>query len=334
MTTPQPPRYIPGTYLWRKTVSQSKQDRTESVAAIFGRVLTAMVTPFDGDNAVDLVETENLAGLLTRTGWNDGLVVNGTNGESISTNDEEKALVVAAAKRALGSNGAKLIAGVGSGDTRSSIKLAREAASAGADGLLVVAPYYSRPTQAGLLNHFMEIADSTELPVMLYDIPQRTGVRIEPETFAQAAEHPRILAVKDAKGDLESSSWVMRETDLAYYSGDDALNLPLLSIGAVGFVSVVGHVVGDRLRLLLELHRSGRAAEAMALHRELLPVYRGMFRAPAAASVKTALAVLGHPLSSLRSPMVRLSPEQETCLLADLALAGVGRPRLIKAAGL
>ena len=314
-------------------MSQSKQHHTEAIAETFGRVLTAMVTPFGTANAVDLVETENLAGLLTRTGWNDGLVVNGTTGESISTTDLEKSAIVAAAKRALAPSGAKLIAGAGSGDTRSSIKLARNAEAEGADGLLVVAPYYSRPTQEGLLGHFLDIADSTELPVMLYDIPQRTGVRIEPETFAAAAKHPRILAVKDAKGDLESSSWVMRETELAYYSGDDALNLPLLSIGAVGFVSVVGHVVGDKLRLLLDLHRSGRVAEAMELHRELLPVYRGMFRAPAAASVKMALENMGHPNSGLRSPMLGLSPQQTGELLADLALGGVELSKMLERAG-
>ena len=315
-------------------MSPSKQHHVEATAQLFGRVLTAMVTPFDTSNNVDLVETENLAGRLTRPGWNDGLVVNGTTGESISTNDAEKSAVVAAAKRALGDHGAKLIAGAGSGDTRSSIKLAREAAAEGADGLLVVAPYYSRPTQAGLLGHFLDIAESTELPIMLYDIPARTGVRIEPETFAAAAKHPRILAVKDAKGDLESSSWVMNETSLAYYSGDDALNLPLLSIGAVGFVSVVGHVLGDKLRELLELHRSGQVAQAIELHRELLPIYRGMFRAPAAASVKAALEMLGHTRSGLRSPMIELSAQQQATLGADLSRAGIFPARTIQAATL
>lgn len=334
MNFPKKFRHQSGNHNWRKIVTQTKTHHTESVADTFGRVLTAMVTPFDSTNAVDLAETENLAGLLTREGWNDGVVVNGTTGESIATDESEKAAIVAAAKRAVGATGARLIAGVGSGDTRSCVRLARDAAAEGADGLLVVAPYYSRPTQAGLLGHFLDIADSTDLPVMLYDIPQRTGVPIEPETFAAAAEHPRILAVKDAKGDLESSSWVMRETGLAYYSGDDALNLPLLSIGAVGFVSVVGHVAGDRLQLLLELYSSGRAREARTLHEELLPVYRGMFRAPAAASVKAALEALGHRRSGLRSPMVGLSPEQEATLLADLALGGVGRPRMVQGMGL
>ena len=311
----------------------TNEQHTGRIADTFGRVLTAMVTPFDVHDAVDIAATERLAGMLTRKGWNDGVVVNGTTGESIATSEVEKAEIVAAAKRATAGTGATVIAGVGTGDTRSSIGLAHDAAAAGADGLLLVAPYYSRPTQAGLLRHFMAIADSTDLPVMLYDIPQRTGVRIEPETFAVAATHPRILAVKDAKGDLESSSWVMRETDLAYYSGDDALNLPLLSIGAVGFVSVVGHVAGERLRLLLELHRSGHVEEARALHEELLPVYRGMFRAPAAASVKTALEALGHPRSWLRSPMEGLSDEQRATLMADLVLGGVGNTRVVQKAG-
>ncbi len=220
-------------------------------------------------------------------------------------------------------SGTKVIAGVGAADTRHSVALAMAAASEGADGLLVVAPYYSRPSQRGILEHFLAIADSTPLPVMLYDIPKRTGVAVEPDTLVAAAQHPRILAVKDAKGDLESSAWVMKRTDLAYFSGDDALTLPLLSIGAVGFVSVVGHVVGDRLRDLLDCYTQGRVAEALDIHRELLPVYRGMFRAPAAASVKAALACRGLPGGPVRLPLVGLTDEETDVLMQDLASARV-----------
>ncbi|GLB68183.1 4-hydroxy-tetrahydrodipicolinate synthase [Arthrobacter mangrovi] len=292
---------------------------TTTAATTFGNVLTAMVTPFDQCDRVDLPAAERLAAWLTRDGWNDGIVVNGTTGESIATSDHEKSKMVGAARRAVAGSGKRVIAGVGAGDTRHSIRLAQAAEQWGADGLLLVAPYYSRPSQRGLLRHFLAVADSTSLPVMLYDIPQRAGVAIEPETFAAAAKHPSIVAVKDAKGDLESSSWVMRETALEYYSGDDALNLPLLAIGAVGFVSVVGHVVGDKLAELFHLYSQGRVDQALAVHRELLPVYRGMFRAPAAASVKAALAALGMPAGSLRTPLAELTAEEHTALLADLA---------------
>lgn len=285
----------------------------------FGRVITAMVTPFDAAGRVDDVAAERLATLLTRSGWNDAVAVNGTTGESISTDDAEKSRVIAAAKRATAGTGRKVIAGVGSGSTRHSVELAEQAAEAGADGLLVVAPYYSRPSQAGLLEHFRAIAEATPLPVMLYDIPKRTGVAIEPETLRAAAEHPRIIAVKDAKGDFEAASQVMATTALAFYSGDDSLNLPWLSVGATGFVSVVGHVVGDRLSTLVRLFDEGRNAEALALHRDLLPICLGMFRAPGAASAKAALELLGVQAGSVRLPLVGLTVEQQRALHADLA---------------
>ena len=309
----------------RDSMSNTEEHR-QIIAQGLGSVLTAMVTPFDSEENVDLDAVARLARSLTEPGRNDGIVVNGTTGESISTTESEKHSILAAAVEAVAGTGAKVIAGVGSGDTGSSVALARSAAAAGADGLLVVAPYYSRPNQAGLLRHFMQIADSTDLPVMLYDIPARSGVAIEHSTFVAASVHPNIVAVKDAKGDLESSSWVMRETPLAYYSGDDALNLPLLSLGAVGFVSVVGHVVAERLRMLLELHRAGKGREALAVHQELLPVYRGMFRQPAAASVKAALELLGDPASTLRGPMVGLTAAQRDVLSNDLLQAAVGIP--------
>jgi len=297
-------------------------ERAASSAAAcraFGSVITAMVTPFDHRGEPDNVGASTLARWLTQPGWNDGIVVNGTTGESVATSDREKASMVQCVTQAVRDRGTKVIAGVGAGDTRHSVALAMAAASQGADGLLVVAPYYSRPSQRGILEHFLAIADSTPLPVMLYDIPKRTGVAVEPDTFVAAAKHPRIVAVKDAKGDLESSAWVMERTNLAYFSGDDALNLPLLSIGAVGFVSVVGHVVGNRLRDLLDSYQQGRVAEARDIHRELLPIYRGMFRAPAAASVKAALTSQGLPGGPVRLPLVGLTEEETQLLMQDLA---------------
>ncbi|HJX80259.1 4-hydroxy-tetrahydrodipicolinate synthase [Glutamicibacter sp.] len=298
----------------------------------FGRVSTAMITEFDRAQAVDLAAVRRLAAELTAPGSNDAVVVNGTTGESISTTEGEKLAIIRAAKEAVPAT-ARVIAGVGAADTASSIRMAVDAAQAGADGLLVVAPYYSRPTQQGLVKHFEAVADSTELPIMLYDIPGRTGVAIDPATFTRLARHPRIIAVKDAKGDLESSSQVIAETSLAYYSGDDALNLPLLSIGAVGFVSVVGHVVGEQLRQLLEHHSAGRNAEALELHQRLLPIYHGMFRAPAASSVKSALAALGRSESTVRSPMVELDAELAQLLRADLIRVDLGA-QLQTAAGI
>lgn len=289
----------------------------------FGRVITAMITDFASTGHVDLVAVRRLAAELTAPGFNDAVVVNGTTGESISTTEAEKLAIITAAKEAVPGT-ARVIAGVGAADTASSIRMALDAAQAGADGLLVVAPYYSRPTQQGLIKHFESIAEHTELPIMLYDIPGRTGVAIEPATFARLAKHPQIIAVKDAKGDLESSSQVIAETSLAYYSGDDALNLPLLSIGAVGFVSVVGHVVGERLRQLLDHHDAGQNAQARALHQRLLPIYRGMFRAPAASSVKSALASMGRGAGTVRSPMVELDAELAALLRADLIRVDLG----------
>ncbi|MEK9664013.1 MAG: 4-hydroxy-tetrahydrodipicolinate synthase, partial [Candidatus Nanopelagicales bacterium] len=211
-----------------------------------GSMLTAMVTPFHADGSLDLDGAQELARHLVDRQANDGLILNGTTGESPTTTDQEKADLVRAVRAAVGDD-VHLVAGVGTYDTAHSMHLAREAAAAGASGLLVVSPYYNRPPQEGLLAHFRAVADATELPVITYDIPKRTGVAIEVETLVRLAEHPRIVANKDAKGDLDAAQWAMRRTDLAWYSGDDILNLPLLSVGAHGFISVVGHIVGDRL---------------------------------------------------------------------------------------
>ena len=288
--------------------------------ADLGRVLTAMITPFNEDGSLDLPGAVELARWLTRDGWNDGLVVNGTTGESATTSDAEKNALVEAVAGGVGGS-AKVIAGVGSGDTKHSIELAKAAEAAGADGLLVVTPYYLRPTQEGVLRHFEAVADSTSLPVMLYDIPKRTGTAIEPATLLAAAKHDRIVAVKDAKGNLESSAWVMRDTSLVYYSGEDALNLPLLSIGARGFVSVIGHVAADLLREMLEAFEAGEPARALELHRRLLPVARGIFRAPGAASAKAALAARGLPAGPMRAPLVDLTERERRTLAEDLAMA-------------
>ncbi|MBM4793150.1 4-hydroxy-tetrahydrodipicolinate synthase [Streptomyces sioyaensis] len=287
----------------------------------FGRVLTAMVTPFTADGALDLDGAQRLAAHLVDAG-NDGLVVNGTTGESPTTRDAEKAQLVRAVVDAVGDR-AFVVAGAGTNDTRHSLELARAAQDAGAHGLLAVTPYYSKPPQEGLLRHFTAIADATDLPVMLYDIPGRSGVPINTETMVRLAEHPRIVANKDAKGDLGRASWAIARSGLAWYSGDDMLNLPLLSVGAVGFVSVVGHVVTPELRALLDAHLNGDVTKATEIHQKLLPVFTGMFRTQGVITTKAALGLQGLPGGPLRLPLVELSPEETEQLTRDLAAGGV-----------
>ncbi|MCQ4084527.1 4-hydroxy-tetrahydrodipicolinate synthase [Streptomyces sp. RB6PN25] len=287
----------------------------------FGRVLTAMVTPFTADGALDIDGAQRLATHLVDAG-NDGLVVNGTTGESPTTSDAEKEQLVRAVLEAVGDR-AFVVAGVGTNDTRHSIHLARQAERAGAHGLLTVTPYYSKPTQEGLLRHFTAIADATGLPVMLYDIPGRSGVPIQTETIVRLAEHPLIVANKDAKGDLGRASWAIARSGLAWYSGDDMLNLPLLSVGAVGFVSVVGHLVAPELRALLEAYLNGDVTKATEIHQHLLPVYTGMFRTQGVITTKAALGLKGLPGGPLRLPLVELSEDETEQLKKDLAAGGV-----------
>ncbi|HVQ87638.1 MAG TPA: 4-hydroxy-tetrahydrodipicolinate synthase [Actinomycetes bacterium] len=285
--------------------------------APFGRVLTAMVTPFRDDLSVDLDAVGRLATHLVESG-NDGLVVNGTTGESPTTTDVEQQQVVQAVVDAVGDR-ALVVAGASSNDTVHAIERARLAEIGGADALLVVSPYYNRPPQAGVLRHVTMVADSTDLPVMLYDIPGRTGVAIDTDTLVRAAEHERILAVKDAKGDLSAASWVMRRSNLAWYSGEDVLNLPLLSIGGVGVVSVAGHVVAERLLQMLNAFEAGEVARARDLHDALLPVYTGIFRTQGVMTVKAALAHLGIIKGAVRPPLVDLTAEELDQLMRDLA---------------
>ncbi len=288
---------------------------------LFGRVLTAMITPFTDDGALDLEGAARLAEYLVDSG-NDGLVVNGTTGEAPTTTHAEKAELLRAVLHAVGDR-ARVIAGIGTNNTDHTVALAHSAQAVGAHGLLVVTPYYSKPPQAGLLRHFTAAADATELPVMLYDIPGRSGISIETETLVRLAEHPQILAVKDAKGDLGATSWVMARSDLVYYSGEDMLNLPLLSIGAVGFVSVVGHVAAAALRAMLDAYETGDVATARVIHQGLLPAYTGIFRTQGVITVKAALSAMGLPSGPVRSPLVAATPQQREQLAADLAAADI-----------
>lgn len=288
----------------------------------FGVLLTAMVTPFSADGSLDLEGARRLAAHLVDGLGHDGLVVNGTTGESATKSDEEDLAVLAAVIAEVGDR-ATIIAGVGTNDTRHSVEAARAAARAGAHGVMAVTPYYNRPPQDGLVLHFTAIADATDLPMITYDIPKRTGTAIELDTLKRLAEHPRIVANKDAKGDLEFAQWGMASTGLAWYSGDDILNLPLLAVGAAGMISVVGHLVGDRLKQMAEALRAGDAAQAAAINRALLPVYTGCFRTQGVILTKAALAMQGLPAGPVRLPLVDATPDQREVLRADLAAGGV-----------
>jgi 4-hydroxy-tetrahydrodipicolinate synthase len=219
-----------------------------------------------------------------------------------------------------------VLAGVGTNDTAHTVHLAQGAEKAGAAGLLVVTPYYSKPPQAGMLAHVRAVADATGLPSMLYDIPGRTGAEIATETLLRLAEHPRIVAVKDAKDSLPASAVVLARTDLAYYSGTDTLNLPLLSVGAAGFVSVVAHLVGSRLRDLLDAWFAGDAACAREINAGLIDVYQGVFRTQGVILTKAALRLAGLPGGPVRLPLVEATPEQVDQLRTDLAGSGVTLP--------
>ena len=289
--------------------------------APFGRLITAMVTPFKADLSVDWDGVEKLASHLVSTG-HDAIVVSGTTGEAPTTNDDEKDELIRVVKATVG-NKVKVIAGAGNNETPHSVEQAIHAQKVGADGLLVVTPYYNKPPQAGIEAHFRAIADAVDLPVMMYDIPGRTGIEIEPDTIVKLAEHKNIVALKDAKGNVASTSWVIKRCGIPVYSGDDILNLPLLSVGAVGFVSVCGHTVGAQLREMLDAWFAGNAARALEIHQQLLPVFTGTFRTQGAILTKAGLNLMGLPGGHTRLPLVDATPAQIEQLKLDLRAGGV-----------
>jgi 4-hydroxy-tetrahydrodipicolinate synthase len=288
----------------------------------FGRVLTAMVTPFAGDGSLDLDAAAGLASYLVDELGNDGLVISGTTGESPTTSDAEKADLLRVVLDAVGDR-AQILAGVGTFDTEHTLELAATAAKLGASGLLVVTPYYSKPPQPGILEHFRRVADATDVPVMLYDIPGRAGVAIATDTMLRLAEHPRIVAVKDAKGDLAASSRVIAESELAYYSGDDAMTLPLLSIGAVGVVGTSTHFSAPGTKQLIEAYLAGDNATALRLHQQLLPIYTGIFATQGCILVKAGLELQGRGVGGLRSPLIEATGAEIEGLRSALAAAGL-----------
>ncbi len=298
-----------------------------TTSAPFGRLMTAMITPMTSDGAVDYDGAARLAAHLVDDMRSEGIVVNGTTGEAPTTTDEEKSRLVQVVLEAVGDRAA-VIAGVGTNITAHTIELAKQAEQAGAHGLLVVTPYYNKPAQDALAAHFTSVADSTELPVIIYDIPARTAVAVATDTLIRLAQHPRIVAVKDAKGDIAATSQVLAHTDLAYYSGDDPMTLPLLAIGGIGIISVTAHVVGDRIFEMISAFTNGRNAEASKLHLSMLPVNVGLFRNQAAVLTKAAMDLLGLPGGGVRGPLLPASATERQTLRADLAAGGVKLPDL------
>ena len=295
-------------------------DPASATSRPFGAVLTAMATPFTADGALDVAAAQALAVRLVDEG-NDGLVVAGTTGESPTLAEHEHDTLLAAVVEAVGHR-AHLVAGCGNNDTDHTLRRARAAEKTGVDGLLVVTPYYNKPPQEGLYRHFTAAADATDLPVMLYDIPGRTGTAVASETLVRLAEHPRIVAVKDAKDDLFASAAVMAATagGLAYYSGSDQINLAHLAQGAAGIVSVVAHVAAPQYARMVAAVDSGDLATARSLNAQLVPAVTAiMTRAQGAVMVKAALELTGAiPNRHVRLPLVEATDEQVAHLADDL----------------
>ncbi|MCW2826982.1 MAG: dihydrodipicolinate synthase [Marmoricola sp.] len=292
-------------------------------AAPFGRVLTAMVTPFTADGSVDLDGVARVAAHLADHG-HDGIVVSGTTGEAPTTTVAEDGEILRAVIDAVGDR-CTVVAGIGTNDTPHSVELARQAQEAGADGALLVSPYYSKPTQAGMAAHFEAVAAASDLRIMLYDIPGRTGVTIAPETFARIAENEKFVAVKDAVGDLFRGAKIMQETGLSYYSGDDVLNLGWLTHGGAGVVSVVGHVAGQQYADMVARVDAGDLDGALKIYMELIPVVDAiMGRAPGVMTAKAAMQLLGvHDNRAVRLPLVEADDTLVDVVRAALTEAGL-----------
>lgn len=293
----------------------------------FGQVITAMVTPFDRDGEIDFNATRNLVNHLIDNG-SEALVVAGTTGESPTLSDEEKlALFKHVLKVAKGR--VPVIAGTGSNDTRASIQLTKQAEEIGVDGIMLVTPYYNKPSQEGIYQHFKAIAEATSLPVMLYNIPGRSVVNMSVETVVRLAEIDNIVALKEANGDLDAMAEIIERTPDNFYlfSGDDSLTLPILSIGGAGVVSVAAHIIGNEMQDLVTSFRDGNNKHAASLHRKLLPIMNALFSAPSPTPVKEALNMKGIHVGNVRLPLVPLTEEEKA------SLKEVIQPRCVKVVG-
>ena len=288
----------------------------------FGRLITAMVTPFNKDGAIDWDGVAKLAQHIVDTG-HDGIAVNGTTGEAPTTKSSEKLEIIKVVKSVVGSK-IQVLSGAGDNETSYTVDQAKRSQDAGADGILIVTPYYNKPPQAGIEAHFRAVAAATDLPIMMYDIPGRTGVEIESDTIVKLFETvENIVALKDAKGNIAATSWVIKRCGIPVYSGDDILNLPFLSVGAVGFVSVCGHTVGLQLKAMLDAWFSGNSERALEIHQELLPVFTGTFRTQGAILTKAAMSLMGLPGGTTRLPLVDATEAQIDQLRKDLTAGGV-----------
>lgn len=276
----------------------------------FGRISTAMVTPFDSKGHVDFAKTTQLVNHLIKTGT-ESLVVAGTTGESPTLTKEEKIALFDHVVKVVDKR-IPVIAGTGSNNTYATVELTKKVAKLGVDGIMIVAPYYNKPSQEGLYQHFKAVADNTDLPIMVYNIPGRSAVNILPETIIRLSEIPNIVCVKEASGDLSAMTKIIANTpdDFMLYSGDDSLALPVLSIGGTGVVSVSSHIIGDQMQDMVKAYVSGKHEEAAKLHQKLLPIMQGMFKAPNPAPVKTALQMMGLDVGTVRLPLVPLNHEE------------------------
>jgi 4-hydroxy-tetrahydrodipicolinate synthase len=280
-----------------------------------------MITPFAKDGSIDWDGVATLANHLADHG-HDAIAVNGTTGEAPTTKSSEKLEIIKVVKSTVGSR-VKVLSGAGDNETSYTVEQAKRSADAGADGLLIVTPYYNKPPQAGIEAHFKAVASATDLPIMMYDIPGRTGVEIESDTIVRLFELPNIVALKDAKGNLAATSDVIARCGIPVYSGDDILNLPFLSIGAVGFVSVCGHTVGNELKEMLDAWFAGDTARALEIHQKLIPVFKGTFKTQGAILTKAAMNLMGLPGGTTRLPLVDATPAQIATLREDLIAGGV-----------
>jgi 4-hydroxy-tetrahydrodipicolinate synthase len=284
---------------------------------LFGRVSTAMVTPFDKKGHIDFTKTTQLINHLIENG-SDSLVVAGTTGESPTLSKEEKLALFQHVVKVVNKR-VPVIAGTGSNNTYASIELTKRAEQLGVDAIMLVAPYYNKPNQEGLYQHFKAVAESTSLPVMVYNIPGRAVVNISPDTVVRLSSIPNIVAVKEASGDLNAMSYIIANTpeDFLLYSGDDGITVPVLSIGGVGIVSVASHIIGNEMQDMIHAFLIGENQTAAKMHQKLLPIMQGLFAAPSPAPVKTALQLKGLDVGSVRLPLVSLT-ELERKTLTDL----------------
>lgn len=289
----------------------------------FGNVLTAMVTPFKSDLSVDWKRAEELAVYLAENG-SDGLVVHGTTGESPTLTHEEEYELYRVVKKAVGGR-CKIIAGTGSNSTETTIKSTREAEKIGVDGIMIVVPYYNKPSPEGLYQHFKAVAEKTSLPIIIYNIPGRTGINMSPETTARIAEIKNVIGLKDAAGSLDQTSAARQlcPKDFIIWSGDDSLTLPMLAVGATGIISVASHIAGKEIAQMVAAYRAGDVKKAMEIHLKLLPLFKVLFITSNPSPVKYALELIGQPAGKPRLPLVEPSDtekEQIRKVLKDLRL--------------